>query len=292
MKSIQINGKNYVKARDLAEDLGYTTDYVGQLCRGGKVDAELVGRTWYVDPDSLHSHKATRYRSSKTKSHEAVKVAIRRLHESAPAPTRTPTTVHLRTHSYENDEAELIPTPHKHREPAEAEAPRRHLTVHVVERTESDKRAGANKLKVKSAPPLRIHTEKADQVSFAGAVAVQVLDELDTDEEQLRDIETVLAEVKPAPKQMPAGGVRVVSGDGAVRTRALKATSRSTSSPTHQYSFGYVVWSVSVVTTVACLLLVGLLSLETVTVVSENGVQYSYGFDIKETSTVLLSGLK
>ncbi len=65
MKSITVDGKDYVKASVIARDLGYTADYVGQLCRGEKVDAQLVGRSWYVHEDSLREHKNGRYRSNK-----------------------------------------------------------------------------------------------------------------------------------------------------------------------------------------------------------------------------------
>lgn len=65
MESVTINGKKYVKAKEIARDLGYTADYVGQLCRSGKVDAQLVGRSWYVQEDSIRAHKSGRYRSNK-----------------------------------------------------------------------------------------------------------------------------------------------------------------------------------------------------------------------------------
>jgi hypothetical protein len=289
MKSIQINGKNYVKARDLAEDLGYTTDYIGQLCRGGKVDAELVGRTWYVDPESVHSHKATRYRSTKAKSQEAVKIAIHRLKDESPARSvgSSPTTVHLTTHSYEEDDAELIPTLRRHET---QDAPvARHITPRVVEKTESDKRAGANKVHVVSAPPLKVEKERDTSVSFKGSVPVHVLDALDDDgEPELRELESVLSEVAiPEPK---TAGVRVHSADGEVRSRSLK--SAATVAPTPAYSIRYVVWSVGVITTCAFLLLVSLLSLETVTIATQSGVEHRYGFDFRETSASLFRGLK
>lgn len=63
MNSVTIAEKNYVKAADIARELGYTADYVGQLCRAKKVDAQLVGRSWYVSEDSLRSHKKSRYRN-------------------------------------------------------------------------------------------------------------------------------------------------------------------------------------------------------------------------------------
>ncbi len=50
---LEINGKRFISARRAAEITKYSADYVGQLCRGGKVNAKMVGRSWYVEADSL-----------------------------------------------------------------------------------------------------------------------------------------------------------------------------------------------------------------------------------------------
>jgi hypothetical protein len=52
-----INGKKYVSASVAAGMTKYTQDYVGQLCRGDKVNATRIGRNWYVDIDSLLAYK-------------------------------------------------------------------------------------------------------------------------------------------------------------------------------------------------------------------------------------------
>lgn len=62
MEAVIFDGKEYVKAAVLAERFKYTQDYLGQLCRAKKVDARLVGRAWYINLDSLNSHKKTRYK--------------------------------------------------------------------------------------------------------------------------------------------------------------------------------------------------------------------------------------
>ena len=61
MNVISIDGVEYIKAGIIAKQYKYTADYVGQLCRSRKVDAKLIGRTWYVNPLSLTSHKTARY---------------------------------------------------------------------------------------------------------------------------------------------------------------------------------------------------------------------------------------
>lgn len=50
--------KIYISARRAAEITGYTSDYVGQLCRGGKLDSKMVGRSWFVLEESIISHRA------------------------------------------------------------------------------------------------------------------------------------------------------------------------------------------------------------------------------------------
>lgn len=57
MKEIVVNGKKFISTKRAAEITGYTTDYVGQLARSGKVVAQLVGRNWYVDEESIKQHK-------------------------------------------------------------------------------------------------------------------------------------------------------------------------------------------------------------------------------------------
>lgn len=51
-----IEGKTYMASSSAAKKVGYTSDYVGQLCRGGKVDAMRVGRAWFVDVASLSAY--------------------------------------------------------------------------------------------------------------------------------------------------------------------------------------------------------------------------------------------
>lgn len=60
METVVIDGVTYTKASTLAKEFRYTTDYIGQLCRAGKVDAQLVGRSWYASRDSLEDHASKR----------------------------------------------------------------------------------------------------------------------------------------------------------------------------------------------------------------------------------------
>jgi len=76
MEKLVLDGKSFVKASRAASALGYTSDYVGQLCRSGKVDAHLVGRTWYVNEEQLRGYKVEKKRSSRVKAREQVRKAV------------------------------------------------------------------------------------------------------------------------------------------------------------------------------------------------------------------------
>lgn len=109
MEILTIDGKDYVKASKLAREFGYTSDYIGQLCRAEKVDAQLVGRSWYVHRDSLEDHKEGLYKKKSTILEGKV---------ISPTLRRSNTATHLKTDKsdssvYDVDEYDLIPTPKK-----------------------------------------------------------------------------------------------------------------------------------------------------------------------------------
>ena len=57
MDEIIIDQKKYVSSKRAAELTGYAKDYVGQLCREGRVPARLVGRSWYVLESAIQDHR-------------------------------------------------------------------------------------------------------------------------------------------------------------------------------------------------------------------------------------------
>lgn len=68
--SIILEGKIYISARRAAKIINYAQDYIGQLCRAGKLDSKMVGRSWFVTEESLLAHResavdATQERISK-----------------------------------------------------------------------------------------------------------------------------------------------------------------------------------------------------------------------------------
>ncbi|MBM3272651.1 hypothetical protein FJY94_05285 [Candidatus Kaiserbacteria bacterium] len=54
---LMLSGKRYTSSKRAAEETGYAQDYIGQLARGGHIDAHRVGGLWYVSIESLRSYK-------------------------------------------------------------------------------------------------------------------------------------------------------------------------------------------------------------------------------------------
>lgn len=57
MDEITIGDKVYISSKQAAKITGYAKDYVGQLCREGRVEARLVGRNWYVLESAIREHR-------------------------------------------------------------------------------------------------------------------------------------------------------------------------------------------------------------------------------------------
>lgn len=57
MDEIFIEEKKYISSKQAAKKTGYAKDYIGQLCREGRVPARLVGRSWYVLESAIQDHR-------------------------------------------------------------------------------------------------------------------------------------------------------------------------------------------------------------------------------------------
>lgn len=72
MDELVIDDKKYVSSKRAAKLTGYAKDYVGQLCREGRVPARLVGRSWYVLESAIHDHRFSEKEPEKPSSSSAV----------------------------------------------------------------------------------------------------------------------------------------------------------------------------------------------------------------------------
>jgi hypothetical protein len=197
METLEHNGAIFTKATVLAKRLGYTTDYIGQLCRAGKVEAKLVGRAWFVREDTLLNHKADRYKSVRpaeillkhnTESyavpvHTEDKVQVyprlsKHLHRSfemgggtAPlhAASVSPQSERQGKAHYDSDSGTLHPEFHYLKEVVEPEV----VEEEVVEPTEP-----ALKISIRNetARPKKLYFEPLAEVSLSGDLTIQNLD--------------------------------------------------------------------------------------------------------------------
>jgi hypothetical protein len=203
MNVISIDGVEYVKASIIAKQFNYTADYVGQLCRGRKVDAKLVGRTWYVNHLSLTSHKNAR--NAKESSAEKVlennddvelsrldvepvarKSSIKVSGSISSAPANFLKRVEWQPLKYETDEAELNPS-------------LQHLDNPV--RVDVDLADSAS-LKIKSnQDDIQLEAEPMPEVSLRGTLNLSSLDiDFDFPEENIASSNIEVFESKPESK--------------------------------------------------------------------------------------------
>lgn len=68
--SLDIQGKKYISAKRVKQLFGYSSDYVGQLCRAEKLDCKMVGRSWFVNEDSIIEYKSSISEQVKEKNNE------------------------------------------------------------------------------------------------------------------------------------------------------------------------------------------------------------------------------
>ena len=66
--AIFVDGKEFISAVRASKKIGYSRDYIGQLCRAKKIPGKLIGKTWYVDYSALTLHRKTRKLGKKKKA--------------------------------------------------------------------------------------------------------------------------------------------------------------------------------------------------------------------------------
>lgn len=96
MDEILIGEKRYISSKQAAKETGYAKDYIGQLCREGRVPARLVGRSWYVLESAIRDH---RFGDSKDDSQK----------ESAPASAASIASTWDAPRYAASEEAEILP---------------------------------------------------------------------------------------------------------------------------------------------------------------------------------------
>ena len=59
MDELVVDGEKYISSKRAARLSGYAKDYIGQLCRAGKIESKMVGRSWYVKESAIKDHRKT-----------------------------------------------------------------------------------------------------------------------------------------------------------------------------------------------------------------------------------------
>lgn len=101
MDELTIGDKMYISSKRAAKITGYAKDYVGQLCREGRVEARLVGRNWYVLESSIREH---RFGEENSKNQNAVTDA-----SAQPAATLSESDSSWSAPRYEAETPEMVP---------------------------------------------------------------------------------------------------------------------------------------------------------------------------------------
>lgn len=216
MEYLTLGEKTFVKANKIASDLGYTADYIGQLCRAGKVEAKLVGRTWYVEESSIKQHRKNRYRSVKAVAKKELRRSVAGNDEEHNVPLRKLTNsepryshhrqVTVLTPRYSTDDAELLPVVRKGNTPPSETAPKKgKVAVDLADSTALNIRSEKQETEFEAGelPSLR----------FKGKLAVKSFDDTDEvpEEEELKTDESLEATLEPenAPSTVSMDAVEV-----------------------------------------------------------------------------------
>ncbi len=220
METVRVEGVTYTKVATIAKKFRYTTDYVGQLCRSGKVDCQFVGRAWYVSEESLLRHKDNRYIESRptektiknnvvqTTEEERVSVSPRLKKVTAKQVLESKshflTRLEVTPSRYYADETELLPQPLKAASPAERIVPTIPATVEIEPAEAVSVRVTA------TTSPKKLAFTDVPAVALRGQLAikeVELAQESDViSPDQLRSLESVSAanaEVDEIPPVAP-----------------------------------------------------------------------------------------
>lgn len=105
--TLVIAGKQYISARRASEISKYAKDYIGQMCRSGKLEGKLIGRNWYIDP---HALMALSNKGRSRASDESTSVEIGHVSERAFALLEETTFAYEpKEYSFESDDRPLVP---------------------------------------------------------------------------------------------------------------------------------------------------------------------------------------
>ena len=184
MDELVIGEKKYVSSKKAAKLTGYAKDYVGQLCREGRVPARLVGRSWYVLESAIQDHRFGNPTESATE-------------KAKDAPTVEKS---WQSPRYEAVDAEVLPSVNRLRESEAAEQAPESGDGELTQSLQKTWQAWFDRFDHISATPASVTMPAREESDEAAATAVPEEEE----PEETKDVEIPIRAIKYRPEYLPA----------------------------------------------------------------------------------------
>jgi len=182
VKKISFNGKEYIRASEAAKKFKYTQDYVGQLCRGKKVDARRVGRNWYVTIESISKYRKTKHQTQKNITSTTVTAKINKTSSNVRRAKHNPKRVEavLRAKTIKNTRGRAVTT----RSTAVSYTPDGETLLPILTSDSKPAPRKTTKIQLQRVPTLTLpisspkietvfKTEKLPEISLSGRLSVE-----------------------------------------------------------------------------------------------------------------------
>lgn len=157
MDELMLSGKRFISSRRIARENGYTSDYIGQLIRGGKIVGQKVGRAWYVEEASFAAYLGSEAPQVPAPIEEAesatTKESVSEV-EQEPEPVAAPVLKEAPVEETPVAVVEEAPQPVEEKIVDHSEEPVHHVPLRISKKIESSAPAGGLRYYADDAPAL------------------------------------------------------------------------------------------------------------------------------------------
>ena len=105
---LYFEGKKFISSKRASELGSYTQDYIGQLIRSKKIEARMIGRSWFVSEESLLNYQQS-FNGEISGRPEIDSEKIKTISGDEIVAIKNPPISPYRPLSYQNDDRQLIP---------------------------------------------------------------------------------------------------------------------------------------------------------------------------------------
>lgn len=153
-----LSGKRFISSRRIARENGYTSDYIGQLIRGGKIVGQKVGRAWYVEEASFAAYLGSEVPAPVPAPIEEAESATTKESvsevEQEPEPAAAPVLKEVPAEETPVAVVEEAPQPVEEKVVNHIEEPVHHVPLRISKKIESSAPAGGLRYYADDAPAL------------------------------------------------------------------------------------------------------------------------------------------